>query len=196
MLTLKKGIALAAMATALALALVACGDSGGGSASPEKTEYTNGQYGFTLTYVEPLSPVTLTPTEGEEYAIAFADKDGPTVDDLLANGLRVSVIKLDQVIKAKDVPKLEEQIAKVLEGMITDLDGGKVLGKVTATELNGTPGYAVDYQFTQGGEQLTCRLTVLIKGEYEYDLTSQAIAADWDSVTGTLEETVQTFTLD
>lgn len=54
----------------------------------------------------------------------------------------------------------------------------------------------MDYQFSKGGEQLTCRLTILVKGKYEYDLTTQAVSADWDSLKGTLEETVQTFTLD
>ena len=47
-----------------------------------------------------------------------------------------------------------------------------------------------------GGEQLTCRLYILVKGKHEYDLTTQAVSADWDSLKGTLEDTVQTFTLD
>jgi hypothetical protein len=80
--------------------------------------------------------------------------------------------------------------------MVAKIPDGKLTGKVTPTEINGTPGYTVDYQFTRGGEQLTCRLYILIKGSNEYDLTTQAVSGDWDSLEPTLEETVQTFTLD
>lgn len=195
---LRRSIALAAVAIALAITVAACGgESGGGkSGGGQKTEYTNAQYGFTLTYGEPLSVVTLTPSGGEEYAIAFADKDGPLVDDQYANGLKVSVIGMDQAIKAKDVPKLQKAIQQAIEKQVAGIPDGKLTGKVTPLELNGTPGYSVDYQFTKGGEQLTCRIYILIKGKNEFDLTTQAVAADWDSLKGTLEETVQTFTLD
>lgn len=195
---LRRSIALAAVAAALAITLAACGgESGGGvSGGGEKTTYTNAQYGFTIIYGEPLSLVTLTPSQGEEYAIAFADKDGPLVDDQYANGVRVSVFKMKQAIKAKDVPKLQNELAKAIKKMVAGVPDGKLTGTVTPLEIKGTPGYYVDYQFTKGGEQLTCRIYILIKGKYEYDLTTQAVTADWDSLTGKLEETVQTFTLD
>jgi hypothetical protein len=195
---LGRSIVLAAAATMLAVTLAACGggSGGGGSGSGEKTEYSNAQYGFTLTYSDPLSLVTVTPSQGEEYAIAFADKDGPLVDDQYANGIRVAVHAIGRSIKAKDVPKLQADLQKAIEKMVADVPGGKLTGKVTPLELNGTPGYSVDYQFTKSGEQLTCRLYILIKGENEFDLTTQAVAADWDSLKGTLEETVQTFTLE
>jgi hypothetical protein len=201
MQALRRGIAVAAVAIALAITVTACGgsgddSSGGGGSEAKKTEYTNAQYGFTLTYVEPLSVVTLTPTNGEEYAIAFADKDGALVDDQYVNGLRVSVHPIGRNVKAKDVPKLQADLQQAIEKMVAAIPGGKMTGQVTPLELNGTPGYSVDYQFTQSGEQLTCRLYILIKGENEFDLTTQAVAADWDSMQGPLEETVQSFTLD
>jgi hypothetical protein len=146
-------------------------------------------YGFSLKYGEPLSVVTLTPTGGEEYAIAFADKDGPLVNDQYANGLRVAVIGLDQAIKAKDVPKLQKALQQSLEKMVAALPDGKLTSKVT-------PGYSVDYQYSKGGEQLTCTLYLLVKGKNEFDLTTQAVSADWDSLKGTLQETVQSFTFD
>jgi hypothetical protein len=184
-----------AVVIALAITVAACGgDSEGGGS--EKTEYENAQYGFTLTYSEPLSLITTSASQGEEYAIAFADKDGPLVDDQYANGLRVAVHPIGRPVKAKDVPKLQADLQKAIETMVAGIPGGKMSGDVTPIELNGTPGYTVDYQFTKGGEQLTCRLYVLIKGDNEFDLTTQAVASDWDSLKGTLEETVKTFTLE
>ena len=193
-----KSIALAAVVAALAVALMACGgQSGGGdSGSGAKTTYTNGQYGFTLTYGEPLSQVNLTPGEGEAYAIAFADKDGSLVDDEYANGLRVVVSEMDQAIKPANVPKLRRGLQQTLESQVAGLPGGKLTGKVAQLELNGTPGFSVDYQFTKGGKQITCRYRILIKGKYEYDLTAQAVTEDWASLKGTMEEAVQTFKLD
>jgi hypothetical protein len=200
---LRGSLACAALAVVLAITVVACGggsgdsgSGGSGSGGGEKTQYDNAVYGFTLRYGEPLSVVTVTPAAGEEYAIAFADKDGPLVNDEYANGLRVSVIALDQAIKAKDVPKLQKMLQQSIEKMVTGIPDGKLTSKVTPIDLNGTPGYWVDYQFTKGGEQLTCRLYILIKGKNEFDLTTQAIAADWDSLKGTLEETVRSFTLE
>jgi hypothetical protein len=203
MQALRRGIAVAAVAIALAITMTACGGGSGdgssgdgGSSGGEKTEYANAQYGFTLMYSEPLSVVTLTPSNGEEYAIAFADKDGPVVDDQYVNGMRVSVHPIGRKVKAKDVPKLQADLQTAISKMVADIPGGKMIGDVTPLELNGTPGYSVDYQFTQGGEQLTCRLYILIKGENEFDLTTQTVSADWDSMQGTLEETARSFTLD
>lgn len=193
-----RSFALAAVAAALIIALAACGGesdtaaSGGG----EKTPYTNLQYGFELSYGEPLGVVTVTPDEGEVYAIAFADKEGAEVDDAWANGLRVAVFEMSQALKPADVKKLQKEFTDVIESMIASSPGGKTTGPVTAVNVNGTPGYAVDYEFTQGGEQLVGRSYILINGKLEYHLTLQAVAGDWDSLKDTLEETAQTFTLD
>jgi len=192
-----RGIALAAVAVVLMLAPTACGGSGGGGDSGgETTTYENAQFGFSITYGDPLSLVTLTPSEGEEYAIAFADKDGAEVDDEYANGIRLAVNELDQAIKPADVPKLQADLEKVVAAMVSGVPDGKLTGKVAPIEINGTPGYTVDYQFTKGGEQITARLYILLKGKYEYDITAQAVSADWESLKGTLDATVRTFTLD
>jgi hypothetical protein len=194
----RRSIALAAVAIVLTFALAACsgGSSGSGDSGGEKTTYQNAVYGFEITYGDPLSQVNLTPSGGEEYAIAFADKDGPVVEDQYANGIRVAVNEMSQAVKAEDVPKLLDQITPVLEEMVTAVPDGKLTGPVTPVEINGTPGFYVDYQYTQGGEQLSCRIYILIKGSNEFDITTQAVADDWDDLRGTLEETVQTFTLD
>lgn len=194
---LTRTIILAAAVIVLSAA-AACGSGGGGGDgdSAEKQTYTNAQYGFELTYTDPLSLVTVTPSGNEAYAIAFADKEGPLVDDQYANGIRVAVSELGQTIKAADVPKLKDELTKVLEEMVAGVSGGEMTGEVTAVELNGTPGYTLDYRFTMGGEQLACRLTVLIKGKNEYDITEQTVAADWDALSPNLDQAVQSFTLE
>lgn len=192
-----RGIVVAAVAVVLTLAPAACGGSGGGGDSGgETTTYENAQYGFSITYGDPLSLVTLTPSGGEEYAIAFADKDGPVVEDQYANGIRVAVNEMSQSVKAADVPGLLDEITPVLEDMVTAVPDGKLTGAVTPVEINGTPGFYVDYQYMQGGEQLSCRVYVLLKGSNEFDITTQAVAGDWDDLRGTLEQTVQTFTVE
>lgn len=195
-----RSFALMALVAALAVGLTACGSAstggdGGGSAA-EPTTYQNAVYGFELTYKEPLSQVNLEPSGNEAYAVAFADKDGPLVDDQYANGVRVAVSDIGQSVKAADVPKLLPEITKVIEGMVAKTSGGKLTSEVASTEVNGTPGFAVDYQFTQGGETLTCRLTMLISGRNEFDLTEQTVAGDWDALSPDLDAVVQSFTLD
>jgi len=194
---MRRHAALLLVAFALAVTLAACGgEPGADEPSGEATPYTNAQYGFTLSYSEPLGVVTMDPPAGEAYSIVFADKEGTLVDDQYANGLRVSVLELDQVIEAADVPKLEKEIAPVIEEMIADLPEGKTTSEVTAVTVNGTPGYVVDYEAAISGEQGLGRLYVLIKGDKEYHLTLQAVAADWEELEPTLEKTAQTFTLE
>jgi hypothetical protein len=189
--------ALVLVAVALAAMLAACGgESGSTGSSDEATPYTNAAYGFTLSYSEPLGIVTMDPSAGETYAIAFADKDGTLVDDQYANGLRVSVLQMDQAVKATDVLKLKKEITSVVEQMIADLPEGKTTSEVTAITLNGTPGYVVDYEASLLGEPGLGRLYLLIKGDREYHLTLQAVADDWDALEPALEKTVQTFTLE
>ena len=194
---MRRSAALLLAAVALAVVLAACGgESGADEPSGEATPYTNAAYGFTLSYSEPMGVVTMEPPAGEAYSIAFADKEGTLVDGQYANGLRVSVLEMEQAIEAADVPKLEEEIAGVIEEMIAGLPEGRTTGEVTAVTVNGTPGYVVDYEAAISGERALGRLYVLIKGDKEYRLTLQAVAADWEGLEPTLEETAQTFTLE
>lgn len=198
MTRLGKGLTLTAIAAALIIALAACGGESDSAASGggEKTRYSNAQYGFELAYGEPLDVVTINAPEGEEYAIAFADKDGALVDDQYVNGLRVSVLEVSQTLTPADVKKFQKEITHAIEEMVASYPNGKATGPVAAVEVNGTPGFVVDFEYTQGGEQVIARSYILIKGDREYHLTSQTVAGDWDSLKGTLEEAVQTFTLD
>lgn len=194
---MRRHAALLLVTVALAVMLAACGgESGADEPSGEATPYTNAQFGFTLSYSDPLGVVTMDPSEGEAYAIAFADKEGTLVNDQYANGLRVSVLEMDQAIKAADVPKLEKEIAGVIKEMIADLPEGKTTGEVTSVTINGTPGYAVDYESAFADEPIRGRVYILIKGDKEYHLTLQTVAADWEELEPTLEETAQTFKLD
>ncbi len=192
---LTRTIILAATLAVLAAAAAACGSDGGGGGA-EKQTYTNAQYGFEMTYTDPLSPVTISPFGEEAYAIAFAEKDGPLVDDQYVNGIRVSVLELEQAIEPADVAKLKEGMTQVLEERVAGLSGGETTSEVTAIELNGTPGFRQDYRFTMGGEEIACRLTILIKGTYEFDITETAVAGDWDALSPTLDQAVQSFTLE
>ncbi len=194
---LRRYAALLLAAVALAVMAAACGgESGADEPSGEATPYTNAAYGFTLSYSDPLGVVTMDPPAGEVYSIAFADKEGTLVNDQYANGLRVSVLEIGRVIKAADVPKLEEEMAGVIDEMIADLPEGKTTGEVTAVTINGTPGYVVDFEAAISGEPSLGRLYVLIKGDKEYHLTLQTVAADWEDLEPILEKTAQTFTLD
>jgi len=204
-----RSMLLAALVIVLATAGTACGggdESAGTEESPsasatettaattEETTYRNTQYGFEITYTEPLSQLNLTDTGGAEYAIAFVDKDGPTIHDDYANGVRISVFKLPRAYKAAEVPKLRDPFERAFKQRVAGLDGGKVTSDVTTTEINGVPGFTANYRFTEGGEQLACRFTVLVKGKWEYDLNEQTLSDDWTSMESTLHRVVQSFT--
>jgi len=189
-----RSMLLAALVIVLAAAGTACG-GGDESATTKQTTYTNAQYGFEITYAEPLSQVNMTASGGADYEIAFADKDGPLVDDQYANGVMVIVKELERPVKAADVRKLgdDEEFKRTLKKSFTDA-GRTITSDVEMTEINGVPGFTLTYEGTLGGEQLTCRLTVLYKDKLSYSLTEQTVSDDWTSMESTLHQVVQSFT--
>lgn len=185
-------VLLAALVAVLAVTGAACGDSGDESTTPKETTYTNAQYGFEITYGEPLSQVKASPSLDEKYAIAFSDKEGPLIDDQYVNGVRVSVIELGRSVTAADVTKSKDELERVVKRSVAET-GGKLTSQLKTIEINGVPGFTVNYETTQGGEQLTCRLTALFKDKRQYTLNEQAVSSDWASMESTLHQVVLSF---
>ena len=206
---MRRWLALSLAVAAAALALTACsasvstGDESsspsadGGTTTATKT-YTNDQYGFSITYADRFTQGE--PTEGTGAGgssvldVAFADKDGPVISDRYVNAVQTSVYELAREIKPSEVTQIKSELQGVVDQLMTSLPNGVVVEELSPVEVNGLPGFAFKYTYEEGGEELTAVTFFLFKGKYEYQITAQAVSADWESLKGDLESAVQSFT--
>jgi hypothetical protein len=204
----RRSIALALFLSGLALVLAGCSASvsTGGDSSPSSggtttatTTYSNDQYGFSITYSDQFTqgePVEGTGSGGSSvFDVVFADKKGPVVSDRYVNAIQVSVYELARSVKPSEVPELKTELQSIVEQMMGSLPTSKVTEKLSPVKVNGVPGFALKYTYTQGDTDLTAVTFFLVKGKYEYQITAQATTADWPSLKGTLEAAVKSFTV-
>jgi hypothetical protein len=209
MIRMRRWLVLSLAVAAAALALTACsasvgtGDSNspaadGGSTTSTKT-YTNDQYGFAITYSDRF-------TQGEAAAgtgkggssvldVAFADKNGPVVSDRYVNAVQTSVYQLTRAIKPTEVKQIKGELQNIVDQLMASLPGSTVVEKLSPVTVNGVPGFAFKYTYTEGGKEMTAATFFLFKGKYEYQITAQAVTSDWQSLKGQLESAVQSFTV-
>lgn len=206
---MRRWLALSLAVAAAALALTACSASvsagdepdspsaDGGTTTSTRT-YTNDQYGFSITYAERFTqgePAEGTGAGGSSVLeVAFADKDGPVISDRYVNAVQTSVYELARELKPSEVNQVKPELQGVVDQLMTSLPSGVVVEELSPVEVNGLPGFAFKYTYEEGGEELTAVTFFLFKGKYEYQITAQAVSADWESIKGDLESAVQTFT--
>ena len=200
------GLAFAGLALALAgcSASVSTGDSSspsgsdGGTTTPTKT-YTNDQYGFTITYAEKLTqgePVAGTGAGGSSVLdVVFADKDGPVVSDRYVNAVQASVYELARELKPSEVKQIKTELQGIVDQLMKSLPAATVVEELSPVKVNGVPGFAFKYTYTEDGKDLTAVTFFLFKGKYEYQITAQAMTDQWDAIKGDLEAAVQSFTV-
>jgi hypothetical protein len=199
----RKYAALLAVLTGVAFAIVGCSGSGGsggatGGSSPAGTAtYTNDQYGFSITPDAQFTqgePVQGTGTGGASVLdVVFADKNGTTVADRYVDAIQVSVYALARSVKPAEVPKLKKEVQGVVDQMMSSISTGKIVAPLEEVTVNGVPGFAFKYTYTQDGQPVTAVAFFLVKGKYEYQVTAQAASGKWDALKGKLEGAVQTF---
>jgi len=199
------GLALAGLTLALAACSgsVSSGDDGsssddGGTTTSTKT-YTSDQYGFTITYSDTLEqgePAEGTGAGGSSvFDVVFADKSGPVVTDRYVNAVQVSLYELAREVDPAEVPDLESELQGVVDEMMTSLSTTEIVEPLSAVEVNGVPGFALKYTYTEEGTDITAVTFFLFNGKYEYQITAQATTTDWETMKGDLEAAVQSFTV-
>lgn len=188
---------------ALTLTLTSCSSSvsvgGGDEGAPASTTYTNDEYGFSITCSEPLEKYEETEGTGNDgsavLSVAFADTDGPVVAGRYVDAAQVSLYELGREVDAAEVPDLESEMQGVVDDIMASLPSSQIVEPMSSAEVNGIPGYAAKYTYTQDGTGITAVVFFLIDGKDEYQITAQATTADWEKMKENLEATVQSFTV-
>jgi hypothetical protein len=209
MIRMRRWLALSLAVAVAVLVLAACGGSVSiGGSSPSSTDggtttstktYTNDQYGFAITYSDRFTQGTAAEGTGKGGSsvldVAFADKNGPVVSDRYVNAVQTSVYQLARSLKPAEVKQIKGELQNIVDQLMASLPGSTVVEKLSPVTVNGVPGFAFKYTYTEGGKEMTAATFFLFKGQYEYQITAQAMTSDWDSLTGQLESAVQSFTV-
>jgi hypothetical protein len=206
---MRRWLALSLAVAAAALALTACSaevstgdDSGspaadGGTTTSTET-YTNDQYGFSITYGDRFTQGEAAEGTGAGGSpvldVAFADKEGPVISDRYVNAIQTSVYELAREVKPSEVKGVKSELQGIVDQLIASLPSGVVVEELSPVKVNGVPGFGYKYTYEEEGQGLTAVTFFLFKGKYEYQITAQAVSADWESLKGDLESAVQTFT--
>ena len=168
--------------------------SAGGTTTSTRT-YTNDQYGFSITYSDQLTqgdPVSGTGAGGTSvFDVVFADKDGPVVADLYVDAVQVSVYELTREVRPSEVPQIETELKGIVDQMLGNLPTAKVVEDLGPVEVNGVPGFALKYTYSEEDTPITAMTFFLFSGKYEYQITAQATTEDWDTMKGPLEAAVK-----
>ncbi|HET6494826.1 MAG TPA: hypothetical protein VFH61_05620, partial [Thermoleophilia bacterium] len=73
---------------------------------------------------------------------------------------------------------------------------GWSLRETRGGSVNGVPGFKVTYTYTNEDTEMQASTVFLVKGQYEYMVTSQATADRWDEMAPQLEAAAMSFTID
>ena len=115
-------------------------------------------------------------------SVALVDLDGTVIGDLTVDGLSVSVYDLGAEFTPEEVPDLEAEFASLVNQMVGGLENGAAEGPLESVEVNGVPGFKVTYTYTNEDTEMQASTVFLVKGQYEYMVTSQATADRWDEI--------------
>ncbi len=102
--------------------------------------------------------------------------------------------ELAREIKPSEIKQIKPELQGIVDQLMTSLPNGVVVEELSPVEVNGLRGFGFKYTYEEEGEELTAVTFFLFKGKYEYQITAQAVSADWESLKGDLESAVQTFT--
>jgi hypothetical protein len=195
-------VAPAAAVVALALSIAACGGSVSIGGSPEPTgpvTYTDAEYGYSITRDAMFTEGKVKeggPSTGSAVGEAiFVDENGTQASDSYVDTIMVTVYELARSVKASEVPEIEAEVQDMIDGLLASLQNAEVVKPLSSIEVNGVPGFSVEYTFDDTGKNLTAASAFLFRDKYEYQVTTQAATERWDELQGKFDEAVQSFTL-
>ena len=187
----RAAVFLALTATIVALALsVGCG---GG-----RVAYANHQYRFALTYDAALTAadsVTPAVSGGEKpaYVVAFLDPKAPRVGGRYVDGVWVAVIRLAAGAHWPPTAAMASELRSRLTSAVRDLHGS--VTQALARTAAGHPAWAVGYAYGLDGTPVRALTYVIVKGDYEYQVTLQTAAVRWAQMLPRLTPTVDSLIL-
>jgi hypothetical protein len=182
----------AGLAGVLVVALVAGCDRG-------RLAYANDQYRFALTYDAALAPTdravpaALT-GERPAYVIAFLDTEAPRASGRYVDGVWVAVMRLPANARWPDPSAMAAELRRRLAASVAGSLTGPV-AQTTTRQIGGLPAWAVGYDYRLGGTVVRALTYVLVKGDYEYQVTLQAAVTRWPGMLPRLAESVDSFTV-
>lgn len=181
------------LACALLLSAPACGER-----SAAEGSYSNSEYGFSLSYGNPLKamPSALSPaTLGVDFAYGFVDPKAGGLKDGTLTGVVVSV-------KGSDSKQVSTHLAAVTRAAwwtqasqkAAELGDFKLLSKKEFM-LNGAPARLYEGEGTNAGHRFHFKTVAIFAGNRIYELFGQCSADAWTTTGKAVSSAIDSFTL-
>jgi hypothetical protein len=197
----RRYVALALLATGLALTTTGCGRGAGAPAGDPVTTstrtYTNDRYGFSITVDSEFrrgEPTAQTSAGGDAVlSVIFADQHGPTISGRYVNAIQVSVYELARSLEPAEVPQLQQEVQGIVDQLMSSVPSADVVEPLREAEIDGVPGFRFTYTYEQEARRLTAVTFFLFKGRTEYQVTTQAASDDWEAVKARMAAAAESF---
>jgi hypothetical protein len=184
--------ALGAAVATLGLALLAGCGSG-------TLAYVDSQYRFSLDYDAALAPAgNVTPAVSGSgrpaFTVAFLDPKAAHIGDRYVDGVWVAVLRLPSGSHWPPAPAMAAELRSRLAAAVS----GRLHGSVTTAQaltINGRAAWFVGYSYRLDGAPVRALTYVIVKGDYEYQLTIQTATSRWTKMWQRLAASVDSFTI-
>lgn len=129
------------------------------------------------------------------YVVAYADPEGAQADGSYLDSMQVAVYALDRPMAPDDLT-LESASTLIYRVILKDMTSMSPRSNVELVKVGGVPAWQVGYEYEVGGEVVSARSALVVKGKRAYWLTAQAGTYTWRTVAPTLDTCVRFFRID
>jgi hypothetical protein len=198
-----------ALAAALLVILAGCGSSGKlpAQASPSATAtsvkirtITDTKYDFRMAYpfgwvgTRYRAPSPGGPEGTLQYVVAYADPKGAQAGGSYLDSEQIAVYQLARSMSPGDLD-IETANRLIYDVILKNMSSLSPRTNLKAVKVAGVPGWQVGYEYQVGGEVVSARSALMVKGDRAYWLTAQAGTYTWRTVAPTLDACVRYFKL-
>jgi hypothetical protein len=186
-----------------------CGASGRlpAQASPSATaksieirKVTDHKYGFQMAYpagwvgTRYANPSPGGPEGTLQYLVAYADPKGARAGGSYIDSEQIAVYALGRPIKPNGLT-LESASRLIYKVILKPMANMSPRTNVEPVKVAGYPAWQVGYEYEVGGQVVSARSALMVKGDRAYWLTAQAGTYSYQTVAPTLDTCVRYFRL-
>ena len=178
-----------------AACLSACG--GGSEEAEGRQTYTDPAYGYSFEYDEQftVNPAAhLSVTTGGNTVSSVSALDGSANPGEPVTAFNVSAYELGRSATLAQPSELSKSVKEDVLSKLSNEKKGIAFQELVSTQVADRPGFTTEGEFTVANEKWRTRLYFVVDGNIEYQLTTQAPAADWENRKTDLKKIVDSFT--
>lgn len=168
------------------------------SPTVDSKAYQDSTYGFSFQYasgwqIKKDVSMEAGSGSGPVYSMGVFDPEGTVTNDILRDGVVLSLYKLNVTVDDSMMGDLRTEVESVVADLETQQEGLKTLEPLQDVSVGGIPGFKVTYSFPADGVSLVSTLYFLFAGNLEYQVSLQSAESRWDELKPSFAAVTQSF---